>query len=109
MLASASAGPAERVWRQLGLRCAPLNAEAVARTHPQLRGGLAVVDVRPDSPAEKAGLKAGDILIGLHLWEMLSLDNVVYVLNHPSRSSFEPLRFYILRAGQVHRGSIPLD
>jgi hypothetical protein len=26
------------------------------------------------------------------------------VLNHPERHTFQPLKFYILRGGQVHRG-----
>jgi hypothetical protein len=35
---------------------------------------------------------------------MLSTDNVQFVLNHPDLATFSPLRFYILRSGQVHRG-----
>ena len=35
---------------------------------------------------------------------MLSLDNVQFVLNHQDLATFTPLRFYILRGGQVHRG-----
>jgi serine protease Do len=80
------------------------NAAEVSRAHPQLRGGLVIGEVVADSPAARAGLRNGDILVGLHQWEMLTLDNVVYVLNHPDRQSFSPLKFYILRGGQVHRG-----
>jgi serine protease Do len=69
-----------------------------------LHGGLAVVDVRSDSPAGKAGIQKGDILVGLHQWEMLSPENVSFVLTHPDLPSFSPLKFYIIRAGQVHRG-----
>jgi serine protease Do len=67
---------------------------------------MAVAEVRPDGPAARAGFRAGDVLVGLHQWEMLSLDNVLYVLNHPDREAFRPLRFYILRGGQVHRGAL---
>jgi serine protease Do len=35
---------------------------------------------------------------------MLSLDNVLFVLNHNDLASFNPLRFYIIRSGTVHRG-----
>src|SRR5262249_12299520 len=38
-------------WRKLGLRLLPVSAEAVGRNNSQLHGGLAVVDVRPDSAA----------------------------------------------------------
>ncbi len=92
------------VWRRLGLRLQPIAPDDIARTHPQLHGGLVVSDVRADSAAGKAGIQRGDILVGLHQWEMLTLENVQFVLNHPDLASFSPLRFYILRAGQVHRG-----
>jgi serine protease Do len=107
-LAGGIGNNAEQVWQKLGLRLRPVSAAALGRNHPQLNGGLAIADVRPDSPASKAGLKFGDVLVGLHQWEMITLDNVVYVLNHSDRATFSPLRFYILRGGQVHRGSLTL-
>ncbi len=94
----------ELVWRKVGLRLTRAGAELVSRTNRQLHGGLSVEDVKGDSAAAKAGIQRGDILVGLHQWEMLSLENVVYVLTHPDLGSFSPLRFYIIRAGQVHRG-----
>jgi serine protease Do len=96
----------EVVWRKLGLKLQSVNAETVARTNQQLHGGLSVVDVRADGAAGKAGFQKGDILVGLHQWEMLSAENVVFVLTHPDLASFNPLKFYIVRNGQVHRGWI---
>jgi serine protease Do len=96
----------DAVWRKLGLRVQTAPPEEVMRTHPQLHGGLAIVDVRPDSAASKAGLQRGDILIGLHTYETVSLDNVLYVLNHPDLATFSPLKFYILRTGKVTQGSL---
>jgi serine protease Do len=95
---------ADPVWRRLGLRLQSAAAETVSHSQPQLHGGLLVADVRAESAAGKAGIQRGDILIGLHQWEMLSPENVQFVLNHPDLASFSPLRFYILRSGQVHRG-----
>jgi serine protease Do len=95
---------ADAAWRRLGLRVVGVGADSVSHSHPQLRGGLMVVEVREGSTADRAGIQRGDVLVGLHQWEMLSLDNVLYVLNHPDLASFQPLRFFILRAGQVHRG-----
>jgi serine protease Do len=92
------------VWRRLGLRLQAVRPEEVARTHPQLHGGLRVADVQAAGPADKAGVRKGDVLVGLHQWEMLTTDNVRFVLEHPDRATFQPLQFYILRAGQVHRG-----
>ena len=92
-------------WRKLGLKLeALLNLAEVKRSHPRLNGGLLIADIRADSPASKAGLKRGDILVGLHTWEMLTPENIGFVLNHPDRATFTPLQFYILRGAQVHRG-----
>jgi serine protease Do len=98
------------VWRKLGLRLQAVNPETVSHSHPQLHGGLLIADVRPDGVAGKAGIQRGDVLVGLHQWEMLSVDNVLFVLNHPDLATIQPLRFYILRGGQVHRGWLqPVD
>jgi serine protease Do len=93
------------IWRSLGVRVTTLPANSeVVRSHPKLNGGMLISEVRPDSAAAKAGLKTGDVLVGLHQWEMLTPDNINYVLTHPERNTFATMQFYILRAGQVHRG-----
>jgi serine protease Do len=104
--ATASGNPEARemAWQKLGVRLERANIEQVSKGNKQLNGGLAIEDIRPDSPASKAGLKRGDVLVGLHQWEMLTLDNVAFVLTNPELPSFQPLRFYIIRNGQVHRG-----
>ncbi len=100
----------DATWRRLGLRMTIANSETVSRVKQQLRGGLLVAEVRPSSAADKAGIQRGDILVGLHNWEMLSLENVQYVLNHPDLATFNPLQFYVIRAGQFHRGYLtPLE
>jgi serine protease Do len=102
---------AASVWRSLGVRLRPApNPTEITHDHPQLHGGLVISEVRADSPAARAGLRTGDVLVGLHQWEMLTLDNVAFVVNHSDRHTFSPLRFYILRGGQVHRGYVqPVD
>ncbi len=44
------------------------------------------------------------MLVGLHQWETLSLENVAFVLTHDELATFMPLRFFLVRAGQIHRG-----
>jgi serine protease Do len=97
---------AEVIWKKLGVRLSVADAEGITRSNPQLHGGLNVLDVRPDSTASRSGIQKGDILVGLHQWEMLSVDNVSFVLTHPDLQTFIPLRFFLLRSGQVHRGWI---
>jgi serine protease Do len=102
----AQQGNNDAVWRKLGIRVLPTPPEDVTRSHPQLHGGMVILEVRPDGPAGKAGLQRGDILVGLHQWEMLTQENVLFVVNHPELATFNPVKFYILRGGQVQRGSL---
>ena len=39
----------------------------------------------------------GDILVGMHVWETVSMENVNYILNRTDFADIEPLKFYILR------------
>jgi serine protease Do len=94
----------ETVWRRLGLRLQAVSNELVSRAHGQLHGGLSIAEVRSDSPAAKAGLQRGDILVGLDRWETLTLENVMFVLNSPEATNPKPVQFYIIRAGRVHQG-----
>ena len=103
-LEQAATPAADIVWRKLGVRLSPVNAELVSRNNQQLHGGVAILDLDPQGPAAKAGLQRGDILVGLHQWETVSVDNVTFVLTHPELASFNPLRFFIVRAGQIHKG-----
>ncbi len=96
--------PVDLVWRKLGLKVQPAAADQVVKANPQLHGGLLVTDVSIDSAAGRAGFQRGDILIGLHLWETVNVDNVTYVLNHPDYATFAPMRFFRVRAGQLQRG-----
>jgi serine protease Do len=98
---------ADQVWKKLGIRTSPVPPESVNRVNPQLRGGLSITDVDPNSPAAQAGFQRGDVLIGLDKWETITSDNVVYVINHPDLASISPLRFFLVRGGQLKRGWLP--
>jgi serine protease Do len=91
---------------KLGIRLQPVAAANVTAVNPQLRGGLSVIEVNPESAAAKAGIQRGDILIGLHQWETITLENAVFVVTHPDLATFSPLRFYLIRGGQLRRGYI---
>ena len=70
------------------------------------RGGLVVTDVRADGPAAKQGIRRGDVLVGMHIWETVTTDNVTYVLDRPDFSQIEPLKFYILRGSETLYGHL---
>jgi serine protease Do len=99
--------PTDLTWKKLGMRVQPVAADAVTKINPQLHGGLLITEILADGLASRAGFQRGDILIGLHQWETVSIDNVVFVLNHPDLASFAPLRFFRIRGGQLQRGALP--
>ena len=98
--------PGELAWKKLGMKLQPVAADAVAKANPQLHGGLVVTDVAAGGIAATAGIQKGDILVGLHLWETLSLDNVAFVLNHKDLATFLPLKFFLSREGKLRDGWI---
>jgi serine protease Do len=94
------------IWHKLGLKMRPIPAESVNHDNPQLQGGLLVTEIQADGPAAHAGVQRGDVLIGLHSFAMVVPDNVLYVLNLPDLATLNPVRFYVLRNGQVHKGTL---
>jgi len=98
------ATPAETAWKRLGVKVQSVGADAVAKANPQLHGGLAIMEVSAGSVAATAGLQKGDILVGLHSWETLRVDDVSFVLTHKDYASFLPLKFYSARDGKLKDG-----
>ncbi len=97
-------------WEVLGLelRAVP-GDEFKQKFHTRYRGGLVVVDVRPNSPAAEQGIRSGDVLVGMHIWETFSLDNVAYILKRPDFTSIAPVKFFILRGNETLYGFMPVS
>jgi len=111
-LAKPSAGVASSgspTWESLGLELQPIpTQEFLQRYRTQYRGGLTIMAVRPDSPASEQGLRKGDVLVGLHVWETVTPEHVSYVLSRPEFASFNPVRFIILRGKDSFFGYLPV-
>ncbi len=99
----------ERAWEQLGLRLAPAVTDAVRQLQPRYRGGLLVQEVRFGSAASDKGIRPGDILVGLHVWETITPDNVSYILDQIESEQLEAVKFYILRGRDTLFGHITSD
>ncbi len=96
------------VWDDLGLKLEPVPSRQFQQYKTHYRGGLQVTDVRSDSPASKQGIRRGDILVGMHIWETVTLENVVYVLNRPEVADMS-LKFYILRGSETLYGHLTVS
>jgi serine protease Do len=99
---------ADRSWNALGLKLAAMDAEQFKTLNTRYRGGLTVLDVRPGSPAEKQGIRRGDILVGMHIWETVSLDNVAYILDRDDIAKLDSVVFYIVRGSDTLYGHLRL-
>ena len=66
-------------------------------------------DVRTKGPASEQGIREGDILVGLHVWETISYENVTYVLDKAQEDNLGPLKFYVLRGRETLFGHLTSD
>lgn len=92
----------------LGVRLTSLPDGTALLGNQTYRGGLLVTEVRPTSPADSNGVKKGDILVGLHVWQTVKQEDVDYVLKHQDLKTISPLKFYILREGETLYGHFQL-
>ena len=96
-------------WDLLGVELKSVSSEEFRKNHQtRYRGGLAVSAVRPSSPAASQGIVPGDVLVGIHLWETVNLENVAYILKRPDFASLSPVKFFILRGDETLYGYLPV-
>ncbi len=100
------------VWKALGVKLVPVSAQYVSTASAQLRGGLYIQSVSPNSPAARANVQKGDILVGVNVgkshWETISADTVVFTLRQPEVAQSQSLPFYIVRRNNIHQGKMSL-
>jgi Flp pilus assembly protein CpaB len=95
-------------WDMLGMKLSAASQNQLGAETP-FHGGLKVTVLHPDRPAIRGSICPGDILVGLHIWETATLDHVNFVLAHRDLSQFLPLKFYVVRQGEVLTGHLNLD
>jgi hypothetical protein len=90
-----------RLWTEVGVKVEMVSASAVRRAKKDLGGGLRVLALRPDSPASKAKIQKGDILVGLHIWETLSIDSCLFILDQCREDEVTSLKYSLVRNGRL--------
>lgn len=99
---------ADRTWSQLGMKLAPMDEAQFQSLNSKYNGGLQVTDVRKDGPAYAQGIRRNDVLVGMHVWETLSMENIAYILDRDDLPKAEPVVFYIIRGTDTLYGKLRL-
>lgn len=109
VMTSRSARPSgtvtEEAWTALGMRLQPVPQSQFRQLSSRYRGGLKVIAVREGSPADRQGIRSGDVLVGMHIWETISMENMAYILRHANAGQ---VKFYILRGDETLYGHLPV-
>jgi serine protease Do len=95
-------------WDLLGVKLKPIPAEEFRKSREtRYRGGLTITAVRPNSPAAKQGIVTGDVLVGMHIWETATIENVGYILKRLDFTKLNSVKFFILRGDETLFGYFP--
>ena len=84
-------------WEQLGIRLTAVPASSVAGVGDEYTGGLRINDVRPGSPAERARLLPGDIIVGMMDWKTPKMESLTWILSNSSFRTAGSSNYYLVR------------
>jgi serine protease Do len=92
-----------------GIKLAAISSDEFRKSHQtRYRGGLSITAVRPNSPAAGQGILPGDVLVGMHIWETVTLENVAYILKRSDVATLDSMKFYILRGDETLYGYLSI-
>ncbi len=101
-------GVVEQIWQTLGVRLVPVSRDYVRAVSSTFRGGLYVQTVMPGSPAARASIQKGDILVGMKAgsrnWETIRPDNILFVLKQADVQNAQALQYYLVRHNEFVQG-----
>jgi len=87
------------IWDKMGIKISVLPASSIPGAYKDYKGGLRVVNVRDDSPADQAGVKFGDIIFGIMDWQVPSMASLEWVLSNSQFLKSREAKYYIIRKG----------
>ena len=92
---------------QIGVALAPLSPEARSELNlPDSAKGAVIARVKPNSPAQIAGLQEGDVVVGVGAKAVSSADDAVSAIRS-ARKDGKSVALRVLRNGQAHFVAIP--
>ncbi|WP_161603347.1 trypsin-like peptidase domain-containing protein [Blastopirellula marina] len=96
----------DAAWDLLGIRVQMVPTNEFRSNNTRYRGGLKITAVKAYSPAARQQIRVGDVLVGMHEWETISVDNLEYILKSDIIAQKRPIKFYILRDNETYYGDI---
>jgi len=97
-----------RIWEEIGVRVQTLPESQTVTQGTIYESGLRVTSIKAGSPAAKGGIQPGDVIVGLHRWATVTVENIEYVLDQKSTLTDNSLKFFILRGRQPLHGKLEL-
>lgn len=91
---------ADLAYKMLNTELGQLGVEELKRVQAmKFEGGLRVTEIKASSRTgnEPNLLQKGDLLVGLHVWPITSLEDVQQVLQREDIEELSPLKFYVIR------------
>ena len=84
-------------WEQLGVRLSAVPASSVSGAGEDYKGGLRINEVRLGSPAQRANLVAGDIIVGVMEWQTPKMESLAWILSNSGFKSASSSKYYLVR------------
>jgi serine protease Do len=86
----------------LGITLAPLTADARAQLNlPDDATGTVIVNIKPNSPADQAGLQPGDLLVGVGNKAVTNINDAASAISAAKTSGAPAVLLRIVRQGQA--------
>lgn len=99
---------ADAAYRVFGIRLGTVDPREVRTIDSNYKGGLRVLAVRANSPADIAQIKTGDVLVGLIDWQTPDWEDLAYILNSSELVSSKSPTFHVIRNRKVYWGNLEL-
>lgn len=101
-------GAREQVYYKFGIQLEPANATQVRRVDANYEGGLRIRSVRKNSPAARASIQSGDVLVGLLEWQTPDWDDLEWIMDTQEMNTAAAPKFHIIRGNRVFYGNFKI-
>ena len=88
---------AKTAWEQLGVKLSVVPASTIAGVGEGYKGGLKINDVRIGSPADRARLQTGDVIVGVMDWQTPKLESLAWIMANASFKNAASSKYYLVR------------